>query len=454
MDKKSSESLSEKELLEESQLDNPLLNNPEERFDHLPKRLLAVGGYQDKRLLAQHIEQMEELKLLVDSYGATVVDSDVIPLRSIDPATWMGKGKLQELAQKRLEVGAEGVVVDEELSPSQQRNLEEVFGCPVSDRTEIILAVFAHHARTKEAKIQISLAQASYLLPRLKRMWTHLSRQRGGSGVNQKGEGERQIEIDRRLLARRKERYMQQLEQIQAQRQVQNKARKKSGVPVVAIVGYTNAGKSTLLNSLTEAGVFVEDKLFATLDTTTRKFVLPDSDQEILLVDTVGFIRKLPHSLVAAFRSTLQQSTQADLLIHLVDGSSQALVQETETTVSVLEELGAKNIERLVVINKIDRFVADNQLLQARLKSGASLAISAQTGEGLEDLSKAIAKALKNRRANYRVLIPHSMTELVSKAHSLGQVTNKEYLDEGVQMDLSIEHAHSYLFEEFAVTSL
>lgn len=440
----------EKDLNQHSQ-DNSPIRHPEERFDHLPKRLLAIGGYQDKRQKTLHDEQMSELKLLVDSYGAEVVDSEVIVLRGIDPATWMGKGKLQELANKRLELGAEGVVIDEELSPSQQRNLEEVFGCPVSDRTEIILAVFAHHARTKEAKIQIALAQASYLLPRLKRMWTHLSRQRGGAGVNQKGEGERQIEIDRRLLSKRKERYMQQLQQIQSQREVQNKARKKSGVPVVAIVGYTNAGKSTLLNSLTEAGVFVEDKLFATLDTTTRKFKLPDSDQEILLVDTVGFIRKLPHSLVAAFRSTLQQSTQADLLIHLVDGSSEALTQEVETTISVLEELGAKKIDRLVVINKIDRFTSDAQVLQAKFKAGANLAISAVTGDGLDELSSAITKALRSRRANLSVLIPHSMTELVSKAHELGQVSSKEYLAQGVQMDISIEHAHIYLFEKYLI---
>lgn len=436
--------------MEDEQAINEQNFDLENRFNQLPQSLLSLGCCVDRRESQKSQEHLQELNLLIRSYGGEVVDSMMITLRTIDPGTWMGKGKLEEVKERLTACGALGVVVDDELSPSQQRNLEEHLGCPVADRTEVILAVFAHHARSKEAKIQISLAQAQYFMPRLKRMWTHLSRQRGG-GVNQKGEGERQIEIDRRILKKKMERYRSQLEEIQNQRLVQNKARDRSGVPVVAIIGYTNAGKSTFLNSMTDAGVFVEDKLFATLDTTTRKFTLPN-EQEILFVDTVGFIRKLPHNLIAAFRSTLEQSTHADLLIHLVDGSSCVLQEQIDATLNVLEELEALNIPRLLVFNKAD-LMSEQQKMEAKLCYGSSIFISALEKTGIEELCEAIEKVLSQRRSHLKLCIPHHMSSLVSLAHELGSVRSKEYVDEGVLLDLLIDHEHCHHFLEFETLS-
>ncbi|NGX27631.1 MAG: GTPase HflX, partial [Chlamydiae bacterium] len=257
-------------------------------------------------------ESIDELERLAETYGLETVAKIPVPLRQITSSTIIGKGKLQELFAVAEEYSADVIIFDEEITPQQQRNLEKVFKRPVLDRTELILGVFAKRAQTKEARLQIELAKIRYEMPRLKRLWTHLSRQVSGGGGYLRGAGEKQIELDRRMLRNRESRLQKEISQVRAHRSTQRRARQRTGIPSFAIVGYTNAGKSTLLNALTQAEVLVEDKLFATLDTTTRKFSLPNN-QEILLIDTVGFIRKIPHALIAAFKSTLEEAIHTDV---------------------------------------------------------------------------------------------------------------------------------------------
>jgi GTP-binding protein HflX len=286
------------------------------------KKSLLVSIYNDPDLKPVCEEHLEELEFLCKTYGIDVIQKVPCLVRKLTAATYVSPGKLEELVKLAEELKPDLVVFDDEISPGQQRNLEEIFGIPVIDRTEVILGVFAQRAQTKEAHLQIELAQVKYQSPRLKRMWTHLSRQKATSsgGGHLKGPGEKQIELDRRLIKDRIHLLQKEIEQVASYRETQRQARMKSGIPIFAIIGYTNAGKSTLLNALTDANVFVEDKLFGTLDTTTRKFTL-SNNQEILLIDTVGFIRKLPHLVVAAFRSTLEEALQADILLHIVDVS-------------------------------------------------------------------------------------------------------------------------------------
>ncbi len=319
-------------------------------------KALLVGAYEEKKK-AETIIHLEELERLTETFGLPVVGLLACPLRKISAKTFLGKGKVEEIKHLAKEKEATLIIFDHEISPQQQRNLEKEIEAMVVDRTELILAVFGQRAHTKEAKMQIALAEYTFQLPRLKKLWTHLGRQRvggGGKGGILKGEGERQIEIDRRLLRSKISSIKQELVQLEKTRALKRAKRKREGRTSFAIIGYTNAGKSTLLNALTEAAVFVEDKLFATLDTKAKSYLLPNN-QKIILIDTVGFIRKLPHRLVEAFKSTLEEAFHADILLHLIDASSPNILEEIAASEEVLKELKADKKPRIRVLNKIEK---------------------------------------------------------------------------------------------------
>jgi len=405
----------------------------------LMDKAILVASFQGGVDKARCVEHLEELALLADTYGVEVVDQVPCPMRRIDSATYVGSGKLAELVSLAKELDAKLIIFDEEISPAQQRNLEKAFGLTVMDRTELILGVFSQRAQTKEAKLQIELAQEKYLLPRLKRMWTHLHRQTGsgGTGLYVKGEGEKQIEIDKRLVQANIDRLSRELKEVEGHRRTQRSARKRSGIPIFAIIGYTNVGKSTLLNSLTEAGVFVENKLFATLDTTTRKFTLPNN-QEILMIDTVGFIRKLPHLLVAAFKGTLEESLQADILIHLIDVTDPHAEEHAEASFEVLKELNAEEKPIMTVLNKIDKLDDPTRLLYFRTKFPRTVSISATTGEGFDKLLEAMIQELRKQRRTATLRIPQSDYALVSEVMEKGTVLNRYYEDNDIVLKAEI----------------
>ena len=322
------------------------------------KTALLLGSYTTAKDRPLCEESLNELERLCETYGLQGVSKVPCSIKKIDAASYLGSGKLDEMLKTSDELGADIILFDDEITPNQQRNLEKFFQRPVVDRTELIIEVFAQRALTREAKLQVELAKVKYQMPRLKRLWTHLSRQAGtggggGGGAYLRGAGETQIEIDRRLLKTRILQLQKEIEVVEKQRETQRRQRIRTGIPTFAIVGYTNAGKSTLLNALTKADVFVEDKLFATLDTTTRKFILPNR-QEILLVDTVGFIRKIPHTLVTAFKSTLEEAINTDILLHLVDVSNPQAELQAEATLHVLKELKADQRPVITVLNKVD----------------------------------------------------------------------------------------------------
>ncbi len=368
------------------------------------KKALLVSVYKGgsaKRPLCD--EHLNELALLADTHHVEVVHKEACAVRKFDASTYIGTGKLQELADTKDRLGANLIIFDDEITPAQQRNLEKIFQVPVIDRTELILNVFAQRAQTKEAKLQIEMAKVRYEAPRLKRLWTHLSRQAGtgGSSAYTKGEGEKQIEIDRRILKKKIAKLQEELGEVASHRDTQRSSRQRSEIPVFAIIGYTNAGKSTLINALTDANVFVEDKLFATLDPTTRKFTLKNN-QDILLTDTVGFIRKLPHLLVAAFKSTLEESVQADILLHLIDVSHPMAEEQAETTYDVLQELGAGHKAIITVLNKIDQCTDEGMIRRLSLTYPHTVQISALYRKGFDELEEAMIDELSKQRKCYR----------------------------------------------------
>lgn len=415
------------------------------------KMALLVGVYFSSDEKKECEEHLEELERLADTFGLETLGKVPCPLKKFDAGTFLGKGKLEELKALAESLKAEVIIFDDEISPHQQRNLEEIFKKPVIDRTELIIEVFAQRALTREARLQVELAKVKYQFPRLKRLWTHLSRQStGGGGAYVKGEGEKQIEIDRRLLRQRVVRLQEEIEQVKAHRETQRSARIRSGIPAFAIVGYTNAGKSTLLRALTKADVFVEDKLFATLDTTARKFQLPNK-QEIILIDTVGFIRKLPHTLVAAFRSTLEEAVHTDILLHLVDVSSPTVESQTEAACAVLKELHADKQPVITVLNKIDACPNPLIIQKMRIQYPKTVAISAKTGEGFDDLIAMMLKELSALRKVVKLRIPQSHYALVSELMREGKVLFSEYEEDDVLLQVEIpvrlEHkVHPFLF--------
>ncbi|MDF2550635.1 MAG: hflX [Chlamydiales bacterium] len=414
--------------------------------------LIAVCRSNDQKSEVQ--EHIQELALLAETYGIEAAESVICPLRKYDSATFIGKGKVEELAQRAKEIGATLILFDDEISPSQQRNLEKIFEMTVMDRTELIIEVFSQRARSKEARLQVELAKVKYQLPRLKRLWTHLSRQAGGGsgGVFVKGEGEKQIELDRRLLDRQIEKLEKQIKEVAAHRKTQRQLRDKTEIPVFAIVGYTNAGKSTLLNALTEAGVLVEDKLFATLDPTTRRFTLP-SHQEILLVDTVGFIRKLPHLLVNAFRSTLEEALEADVLLNLVDVSHPAADRHYMATRQVLADLKLNPKSEITLLNKIDQVEGVDALNKIRCLAPNCVPISAKTHEGFAELLEAMQQELRKSRLLLSLSIPQQDYHLVAELLREGCVLKQDFEGNDILLEVEVPPALQPKLQRFVTPS-
>ncbi len=412
------------------------------------KTALVAGGYDRAADLPLCKEHLDELAALADTYGFEVVAKEPCSIRTIDAALFFGKGKVEELRQKGEEVKADVIIFDDEISPNQQRNLERIFKKPVIDRTELILEIFSQRAQTKEAMLQIELAKSHYQRPRLKRLWTHLSRQSSGGGGFVKGEGERQIELDRRLVDKRITRLKKELEEVRYQREVQRKSRVRSGIPTFSIIGYTNVGKSTLLNALTAADVLMEDKLFATLDTTTRKFTLPNH-QEILLIDTVGFIRKIPHTLVAAFRSTLEEAVFTDILLHLVDVNHPLAEEHAESTYAVLKELTAEDKPIITVLNKVDALEDKKVIARYKLKYPRVVSISALTHEGFEALLEMMMTVLKDLRKVVRLRIPQKEYALVSELMEEGRIITQDYEENDILIEVEIPKSLAHKVEKY-----
>jgi GTP-binding protein HflX len=323
---------------------------------HKPLRAYLVGVRKQGEAQSTAEDHLRELNQLADTFGVEVLTREVVPLRQMNAAYYLGEGKAQEIKAAATALDADVIIFDDDLTPSQQRNWEKLTNRAVIDRREVILGIFADRAQTKEARLQVELARAEYSLPRLTRAWTHLERQRGGTG-GRGGAGESQLEVDRRLLRLRIDKMKRDLKHVRQVRATQRHTRLTIPIPTAALVGYTNAGKSSLLNALTGAGVYVADKLFATLDPTTRRITLPNN-QPLLVTDTVGFVRKLPHSLVEAFKATLEEATLANVLLHVVDCSHPGALEQKHATEEVLKELGALDRPTILVLNKVDRLVA------------------------------------------------------------------------------------------------
>ncbi len=373
--------------------------------------LISVILREDEREEAESL--LEELSELVGNLGIEVCWKTVVRARKTFPGHILGKGKLKEVVNQVGELNCDVIIFDNEISPGQQRNWEEEAKVLVIDRHEVILDVFATRAQTKEARLQVRLARLEYSLPRLRRAWTHLGRQRGG-GVTQRGEGEAQIELDQRMLRDKIASTKREIAQVSVRRSTGRKKRQRIPLLTLAIVGYTNAGKSTLLNCMTGAQVLSEDKLFATLDPTSRKVRLP-SGRTVVLTDTVGFIRKLPHRLVDAFKATLEEALVADLLLHIVDLSNPEFAKQMETTVEVLKELGGADKEILTVYNKVDRVDDPVTKANAKILVGECSFLSAKTGFGIESLLELIENKLDEGEVARDYLIQHELYSMVSK---------------------------------------
>src|SRR6266568_4850245 len=369
-------------------------------------------------------DSLDELAELANSAGAEVVDTVTQKLQKPTAPYYIGKGKAESLKLALQDRQVTSVIFDDELSPAQGRNLENLLARKVLDRTQLILDIFAQRARSREGRLQIELAQLQYLLPRLTRMWHHLSRQTGGIGT--RGPGETQLEVDRRRVQERIARLERELEGVRKVRSTQRQGRKRQQWPVAAVVGYTNAGKSTLLNLMTGADVLAVDKLFATLDPTTRSFTLPNK-QRVLLTDTVGFLRKLPHTLIESFKATLEEVSEADLLIHVVDLSHPRVDEQMEAVDAVIKELDAFGKQTLIVFNKIDN-LANRELAETYTKRyPASVAISARTGEGVNRLVQALEHTLSSWRLRSRFRIPANESALIAEIHRVGHVLELRY---------------------------
>lgn len=385
-------------------------------------------------------ESLAELAELATTAGAQIAGEGVQKLESPAPATFIGKGKAEEFAALCRQNEVDTIVFDDELSPAQSRNLEKIFGCRVMDRTALILEIFSQRARTREGKLQIELAQLEYLLPRLTRFWSHLSRQRGSTG-SIGGEGESQLEADRRKIQERIDKITEELDIVRRQRQTQRAGRQRANWPLASIVGYTNAGKSTLLNKLTGAGVLAENKLFATLDPTTRRLRLP-TNQNVLLTDTVGFIKKLPHGLVEAFKATLEEVVQADLLVHVVDISHPLAQDQIDAVDTVLLEIGAAEKPVLMVFNKMDQ-ITGGVPAAMREKYPHAVCISARTGEGVDHLLAEIGTQLRPVREFLDLRVPQEKAAVIARLHAVGQVVESRYSGKNARFKVRIPpHLH------------
>jgi GTPase len=389
------------------------------------ERVFLIGVELKSRSTWDVQDSLEELAELAQTAGGVVAGTATQKLEKPTAGTFIGTGKAIQLAAQCKELEVDTVISDDELTGAQARNLEKIFECKVLDRTSLILDIFAQRARTREGKLQVELAQLEHLLPRLTRYWGHLSRQKGGIGMRG-GEGESQLEADRRKVQERIDKLRDELATVRRQRSTQRAGRKRNEWPLASIVGYTNAGKSTLLNRLTGAAVLAENILFATLDPTTRRLRLP-TNQNVLLSDTVGFIRKLPHDLVESFKATLEEVVEADLLLHVVDISHPKADEQIAAVNAVLAELGVQEKPTLMVFNKIDRFQMNGAFVRYRERFPQAVAISAKTGEGIPELLNEISTALRPIREFVELRIPHDKPEVMARLHEVAQVIERNY---------------------------
>ena len=420
--------------------------------------LVGVALRQERALLSLD-DSLNELELLAKTAGIDVVGRSSQLLRQINPKTMIGSGKLAEITEQATMLDANVLIFDDELSPRHQREIEKGLAEDVRllDRSALILDIFAQHARTSEGALQVELAQYEYRLPRLTRQWTHLARQAGGGGarggsggVGLRGPGETQLEVDRREIARKITKLKGDLEQVRAHRSLHRDRRRRSGLPLVALVGYTNAGKSTLINALAGSDVYAADKLFATLDPTTRRVALPDG-REILLSDTVGFIQKLPTTLIAAFRATLEEVIETDLILHVADISHKNAAQQIEAVEDTLAEIDAAHIPRLLALNKIDNLHGalpevghiDNYL--------ETFAISARQGQGLEDLLSAIKDAIARQRTRLDVVIPYQAGSVYSDLNDKQYIETERASEAGWELSLRLPQAEADLYQAFLI---
>jgi GTPase len=417
----------------------------------LVERAILIGVFEGRDGNAEAREHLDELEELSSNLNIPVIKKLTVRLKHPQPKFLIGSGKAEEILDLIKEMKADCLIFDNDLLPSQQRNWERLTKICVIDRQEVILDIFAQRASTREAVLQVHLARMRYSLPRLTRAWTHLSRQKGGN-KGTRGEGEKQIEVDRRLVQQRINLLQKELKVVRRHRDTQRKGRDRHNMPHAAIVGYTNAGKSSLLNHLTGATVLAEDKLFATLDPTTRKLELPDK-QSILLTDTVGFIRKLPHSLVEAFKSTLEEAVLADFLLLILDISSGHIEEHWETTLSVLRELGADDKRIVTVFNKMD--LQNDPVVLARVKSlfPDAIFISSMDGQGIEELLQVVMR-MTNRNVNVMQLkIPPQRHDIAALAHAKTQILESEYDDIGnLLLTAVVPQIMSSKFTDFAVS--
>ena len=407
-------------------------------FENIDRALL-VGVHMSGFNTDTCREHLKELGELAKTLGVKEVREIYCPIKKFNAATYIGSGKIEEFREIVLAEKIDVIIFDDTITPNQQKNIEIVTKVPVIDRTEVILEIFGLHARTKEAMLQIEMAKIRHQLPRLKRMWTHLSRQRGGS-ASARGAGEKQIEIDKRLLKQKLGTIEREIKDVIKVREQNRKGRLKSAIPTFSIVGYTNAGKSTLLNALTGAEVLVEDKLFATLDTTARAFQLPNRSK-IVFVDTVGFIRKLPHALVKAFRSTLEEVCYTDVLIHLLDCSKKGSMDRFDATMEVLKELGIKDKPIIVVLNKIDLLKSKEHIRKFNVLYDNVIAVSAVTHEGFDDLLEAVEIQASRFSKKAHLRINQSNYKLIDEIQREGRVIHTDYEGNDILLEVEIpEH--------------
>ncbi len=411
------------------------------------QRALLIGVALPGDDVDQAERSLSELALLTDTAGSEPVEHELVRRQKPDPATFIGRGQAEDLAALSTSLDIDVVVFDNDLTPAQQRNLHKLFKCDVVDRVAVILDIFAQHATSREGMLQVELALLRYHLPRLRGKGTELSRLGGGIGT--RGPGETKLETDRRRILSRIARLERQLKDLAATRQTQRKSRRRSELPLVALVGYTNAGKSTLLNRMTDAGVLAEDRLFSTVGSTVRQAALPDGET-ILLSDTVGFVRRLPHMLVEAFRSTLEEIGDASLLVHVVDGSDPGAESQIVAVREVLDEIGAAGIDELVVFNKSDAMTDAGRSRLERLHPEAQVA-SARTGEGIEELGAAIAARLAGQLEDVKVLIPYDRGELIATMHREGVVVSEDHSEAGTIVMARLHPALAARLVEFTL---
>jgi GTPase len=410
------------------------------------EKIILVGVTIPPATAAETEHHLDELALLVDTAGADEAARVIQRRESPDPATYVGKGKAEELRDLSLLVDADTIVFDDDLSPAQSRNLEKILGRTAIDRTAVILDIFAQNAHTQEGKAQVELAQLRYRLPRLRGRGKALSQQAGGIGT--RGPGETQLEVDRRRLVRRVTKLESELKELTKNRRVQRRARTRSRLSTVSLVGYTNAGKSTLLNQLTNAGVLVEDRLFATLDPRTRRLQLPGGES-VLLSDTVGFVRKLPHQLVEAFRSTLEVVKESDLLVHVVDSAADSPEEQIEAVRTVLAEIGADRVPELLAFNKAD---VSREAKRLSERYPGSVELSALTGEGVEGMLQAVGDRLRALARVVELVVPYDRGDVLAAIHREGEVLVETHEATAARIRVRVDEAGAARFREFVAT--